>query len=163
MSLTIERATVDAWERVRALRLSALAGAPDAFATTLAEDEVRAPRSWRERLEDPTVATFLGRCAGRDAGLVVTAPWRGRPGCAGLFSMWVEPQARGRGLGGLLVDAVVGHARDQGLERIVLEVTDGNEAAERLYAAKGFERTGVTGSLPPPRSAIREHQRELLL
>lgn len=38
---------------------------------------------------------------------------------------------------------------------------DVKRAGIRLYVRKGFEPTGVTGTLPPPRVHILEHQRGL--
>jgi len=54
-------------------------------------------------------------------------------------------------------------ARGEGRSRIVLDVADGNAAAVRLYESRGFARTGVTGTLPPPREHVLEHQRALEL
>jgi len=151
------------WERVRAVRLRALADAPDAFGTRLREDEARAPESWQERLSASSAATFLATLDGEDVGLAVGADYDGREGTAGLFSMWVAPEARGSGVGSLLVDAVVSWAREAAYARVVLDVADDNAAAIRLYERKGFERTGATGSLPAPREHIREHERALVL
>ncbi len=77
--------------------------------------------------------------------------------------MWVAPQQRGRGLGGAIVDAVVAWARAEGHSRLLLGVGDDNAAAIALYASRGFEPTGVTSTLPPPREHILEHERALVL
>ena len=160
---TIERMAPAGWERVRAIRLRALADAPDAFGTTLAEDEARPPGEWRARLEHPAAATFVATADGRDVGLATGRGWEGRDDVAGLFGMWVAPESRRLGIGQGLVDAVVGWARSAGYARVLLDVADGNIPASRLYGSRGFEANGVTGSLPAPRQHILERQMALEL
>lgn len=50
---------------------------------------------------------------------------------------------QGRGIGGLLLDALLGHAREVGAGCVLLEVRVDNEPALRLYESAGFERLGV--------------------
>lgn len=57
---------------------------------------------------------------------------------ADLLRVAVEPSARGRGLGRVLVDDVLRHAGDAGAERVLLEVAEPNTPARALYAATGF-------------------------
>jgi GNAT superfamily N-acetyltransferase len=154
----IERLQPGAWGRFRELRLRALAEAPDAFGRTLAEEEAMPPADWRARLESRDSATFIASCAAGDVGLVVGAAWHGTPSAAGLFAMWVAPTARGSGIGGLLVDAVVDWARTRGDTRLFLDVADANLPAIALYHSRGFRPNGVRGTLPPPRTHIAEHQ-----
>ncbi len=161
--MDIERMGPDGWERVRALRMSALGDAPDAFARTLAEEEVHPPEFWRERLASPEAATFLATLGDADVGIVAGAPFPEREGAAGLFGMWVASAARGRGMGDRLVEAVVDWARVAGYARVVLDVGDTNVPAIRLYQSKGFEPTGRTATLPEPRTHLREHERALEL
>ena len=53
--------------------------------------------------------------------------------------MYVTPNQRGRGLGRLLLEYAVNHARQlPGLEEINLAVTVGNDLARRLYERFGF-------------------------
>jgi GNAT superfamily N-acetyltransferase len=158
---TLERMTPDGWERVRDVRLRALTDAPDAFGTALAADARRPPESWRARLAEATAATFLACTGGEDVGMVVGAPYEGREPDAGLFAMWVAPEARGTGVGDALVRAVTGWARAAGHPRLLLDVADDNVAAIRLYARHGFAPTGITGCVSPDRPHVREHQRAL--
>ncbi|MCY1013959.1 GNAT family N-acetyltransferase [Nannocystis pusilla] len=144
-------------ERLRTVRLAALGDAPDAFGGTLAEAAVRRADEWRQQLVE--LPTFVAELAGRDVGMVRAVRHKVELDTGELLSMWIAPTARGQGVGDALVDAVVAWARAEGLRRLVLEVGDANAAAIALYARNGFVPTGVTGSLPPPRMHIREHQR----
>ncbi len=145
-------------ERLKALRLRALDDAPGAFATTLEEARGWPAERWRAQLGQ--LATFVAVRDGVDVGLARGDRDPEAPGCAWLLSMWVAPDARHQGIGRQLIDAVVAWARAAGCERMVLDVSDDNAAAIACYAALGFVPTGITGTLPAPRSHLGEHQRE---
>lgn len=162
-TLSILRAAADDWGCVRSVRLRALADAPEAFGSTLAETESRPPSHWQERLSDPRQAFFVARLDVREVGLAVGAEYEGNPGAAGLFSMWVAPEARGHGLGEALIEAVAAWARDAGFDRILLDVGDTNLPAVALYERCGFVPTGRSGSLPAPREHVAEHERVRVL
>ncbi|WUV11018.1 GNAT family N-acetyltransferase [Amycolatopsis sp. NBC_01488] len=59
-----------------------------------------------------------------------------------VFSMWVAPQARGRGVAARLIDAVREAAEEAGAEAIGLHVFEGNDRARRVYERLGFVLTG---------------------
>ncbi len=61
-------------------------------------------------------------------------------GVADLTSLWVDPIARGRGVGDRLVTAVVEWAKEAGFVQVLLAVKVGNSRAEALYARNGFIR-----------------------
>ena len=71
-----------------------------------------------------------------DEGMPVRFP----DGTAGVRATAVDLDARGRGIGGLLVDAVVERARSERQRRIALHTAACMEAAMRLYERHGFRR-----------------------
>ena len=60
-----------------------------------------------------------------------------------LHDLVVFPEYRGRGIGGLLVNAALAYLKARGAPRVVLSTADGNQAAQRLFARIGFRRTMV--------------------
>jgi uncharacterized damage-inducible protein DinB/ribosomal protein S18 acetylase RimI-like enzyme len=60
------------------------------------------------------------------------------------LSIGVSERARGRGAGGLLLDALLETAREQGYRALSLSV-DRQNPAVRLYERKGFRDAGVSG------------------
>jgi GNAT superfamily N-acetyltransferase len=60
--------------------------------------------------------------------------------CGELKRMYVLPEARGRGLGRLVLDELERQARRLGFASLVLETGDRQEAALALYLNSGYER-----------------------
>jgi RimJ/RimL family protein N-acetyltransferase len=126
----------------RELRLAALRDSPEAFGSTF-ERESPQPLAWfRDRLGKGPV---LG--AWRVSELVGTAGFVRREGEKEqhkglLWGMYVRPDARGAGIGRLLIEAVIDYARDH-VELIQLSVVSDNHQARRLYASLGFVEYGV--------------------
>jgi len=159
--VNVERAQISDWRRTRAVRLRALADLPDAFGSTLDHELKFRDEDWRQRLASADAATFLASLDGADLGIVVAA--RIDDGEAGLYAMWVAPEARGKGASDELIKYAVAWARACGFRRISLGVGDFNTPAIRLYDRHGFRPTGETGTLPPPRTHVTEHKRTLVL
>jgi GNAT superfamily N-acetyltransferase len=157
----VERLTVDEAPRLRAIRLRALADAPDAFGATLEEAVARPAEKWSQQLRE--LPTFVAVNDGLDVGMVRCQPDQTRTDTASLISMWVAPTARRSGVGDALIDAAIEWARANGVSRLLLYVVDDNAPAIALYARKGFQPNGEVATLPSPREHIREHQRELIL
>lgn len=65
---------------------------------------------------------------------------------AELLNIAVSDRARGKGIGGELLDYVVQALEERGIRHIFLEVRDSNAAARALYQSRGFRelsrRTG---------------------
>jgi len=58
---------------------------------------------------------------------------------ADVMTIAVAPTAQGQGLGTVLMDWLIGAARRDGAQHVMLEVRADNVAAQRLYSATGFE------------------------
>lgn len=63
-------------------------------------------------------------------------------GVAQLQGIWVDPTARGEGLGARATAAVVRHVLTHGAQVVSLYVNDYNKAARRTYRRVGFEQVG---------------------
>lgn len=57
-------------------------------------------------------------------------------------TMAVHPDRQGAGIGGVLLQALLGEADRRGASSVGLEVRADNAGAQRLYAAHGFEAVG---------------------
>jgi ribosomal protein S18 acetylase RimI-like enzyme len=67
---------------------------------------------------------------------------------ARLNSLWVLPDHRGLGVGGLLVEAFLGWARERGAAYAVVTAFAANPSAIRLYERHGFGSHTVTLRTP---------------
>lgn len=125
-------------ERYRALRLHGLQHSPESFRVAL-EDEASEPlEDVARRLTEHVVLGFQ-----REGELVATAALSRFSGAklrhrGLLYGMYVRPEARGTGVADTLVGAILEHARDAGLDRVVLTLVATNERARRLYERHGF-------------------------
>jgi ribosomal protein S18 acetylase RimI-like enzyme len=142
--------TADDWTIWRELRLAALAEAPDAFGSRLADWQREGDREerWRARLNIPGSHNVVAVVDGQPAGMASGVP-TADDGVVELISMWVSPPARGRGIGDLLVRAVEQWARDIGAQVVRLAVASDNQPASALYQRNGFSHTGELGDLMP--------------
>lgn len=143
MSATVRRLRADEHALLRDLRLRALGDAPMAFGSTLAREEAFTPDAWETRAAagatgDEQVVYVVEPAAGLAMGRIDPVD----PTVAGLYSMWVAPDARGTGAGRALVEAIVAWASARGVGTLHTSVTEGNAAAAALYEAAGFADTG---------------------
>jgi len=148
--------TPDDWRIWRRLRLAALAEAPYAFGSRLADWQGDGDREerWRARLGIPGSFNVVAVLDGEPAGLASGVP--AAEGGAELISMWVSPAARGHGVEEHLVQAVARWAQRAGAGVLRLAVVPGNENAAALYRRNGFHLTGDLGDLMPD-GVRREH------
>lgn len=69
-------------------------------------------------------------------------------------SMFVSPDARGKGVGEALLSQLEATARAKGLKAMKLETGNLLHAAHRLYERAGFTRCGPFGDYPEANSSI---------
>ena len=123
---------------------------PDAFDSDIESEQARPPESYIGRLGlyETLGGTFLlGAWEGKDLvgmiGLERQSLHKLRHS-AELNSMMVHPNATGKGIGLMLVNAAIAEARRAiGLEQITLRVSTSSESAIRLYERAGFQACGV--------------------
>jgi GNAT superfamily N-acetyltransferase len=164
--MTVRRLRGDEATLFKMLRLRALADAPDAFARTYAEISAKPEAYWQEMTLSVTEpgrhAMFVADSDGMPIGKTFGLLDRDHPTRAHLGGMWVDPEARQKGCGRALSEAVIAWARERGFADLVLWVTESNKAAIVLYERVGFTLTGRRDWHPHnPSLAILEMERSL--
>ncbi len=107
-------------------------------------------------VNDPDAAPFLAIADGEPAGLILFRFRRrlNRATFEGWVSdLYVREPFRGRGIGRMLLSAVVEEWRLRQGHAIVLEVGDDRTAARQLYATAGFHEAGRLWEMVPLRGA----------
>jgi ribosomal protein S18 acetylase RimI-like enzyme len=161
--MRVRQVRAEEWETLRALRLRALADAPEAFARTHAEEAAYPEELWRRRAAGgPDTVTLIaerdrradppgpaGDAAPRPAAVgMATVRLEGEPLRGHLLGMWVDPAARRHGVARALIERAARWATSRGAGELILWVVDRNTGARRLYEAAGFEPTGDHQPLP---------------
>jgi aminoglycoside 6'-N-acetyltransferase I len=93
------------------------------FAAFIARNGARAPLGFAEVFVRP----FANGCVGRPVPF--------------LEGVWVAPEARGQGVGRVLLGAVEAWAQHRGFGELGSDALIGNESAHRTHAAWGFAET----------------------
>ena len=145
--MRVREAEFDEWETYRHLRMAALAGSPGSFRTLLEDVADRPDSEWAAQHEasvraDDRVSFFAE--TDRPVGVSFS---RLEGEQLHIYPMWIEPEARGLGLGRAMIDAAFAWGKVRGATSARLAVTIGNDEGERLYVRTGFEPTGETEPL----------------
>jgi ribosomal protein S18 acetylase RimI-like enzyme len=139
--MRLRRLGPEDWATWRDIRLTALGSDPDAFGSTLVLERQYDEARWRERLE-PRHGVKVVAEDPETVGLLAGVPHEVNSDVLYLYSMWVRPEFRRRGVGEALVGDVLAWAREHGWARVRLRVFRENETARRLYARLGFVGEG---------------------
>ena len=141
----VRQTVMEDWRALRDIRLLALREAPYAFSSTYARESAFDEAEWHRRAtRDGSFLAFLP-----EVGLAgLAGGFQEEPGVVDLVAMFVRPQARGRGIGEALIDAVIGWARARDAASLHLWVTETNKPAVRLYERCGFTVTAERQPLP---------------
>jgi L-amino acid N-acyltransferase YncA len=118
--------------------------------TGVATFELTAPdaQEWQRRLHAVTAAglPFLtATLEDRIAGYAYCGPWKSRPAYRHTVedSIYVAPHAMGRGVGGLLLDALLADCARAGVREVIAVIVDADgEASLALHRTRGFTDAG---------------------
>jgi ribosomal protein S18 acetylase RimI-like enzyme len=147
----------DDWQLWRRLRQAALAEAPQAYGSTLADwtGAGDTEERWRARLAAVPLNLVLFS-ADQPVGMI-SATAEADSAVVEIISLWVAPAARGQGVGDLAVREALAWAASAHPERpVVLAVRHDNLAARALYARQGFVAIGP--SPEDPQEQVWRHE-----
>ena len=154
----VRETVMDDWQALRDIRLEALRDAPSAFGSTYEREVAFGEPDWLRRIaRGGNFLAYLPESGLPEAGIPEASASEpvgligGYPETADvveLVSMYVRPNARGRGVGEALVATVFGWAQDRGAKTVHLWVTESNAHARALYERCGFGLTGERQPLP---------------
>lgn len=149
--VALTRAEPRDWQRLRDVRLTALAESPQMFGSTWEKESAFDEGEWQRRAARP--ATFLASRDGVDIGIAgvyeFDAGW-----C--VMGMWLAPVARGTGVVEALIEACESVAEGAGATTIALWVAEDNPRGQRAYHRLGYALTGA-------REQGRDGREELLM
>ena len=157
MTLTVYRLGCDDWAQLRELRHAALTDSPDAFESTLADEERWDRDRWLHFARD--VIWFVGAQNTQPVGMVGACKRPAAHNEVEIISMWVAPPARGHGAADQLLRSALGWAQHIGAESVALWITENNGRARRLYERHEFRLTGERCPLPGGRSGTELRMR----
>jgi L-amino acid N-acyltransferase len=119
----------------------------DAVLTTTAVYDYK-PRSseqqaaWFKAKQEQGLPVLVAEDGGGVVGFASYGPFRPWPAYlhSAENSLYVAPERRGRGIGTLLLPALIQRAAEHGLHTMIAGIDATNEASLRLHAKFGFER-----------------------
>ena len=144
--VVISRVTPRDWLALRELRLRALSSDPLSFGSTYDREAGFSDEDWREWASGDSLgdamATLIAKHEHRPIGIVGAYRDETDPVLFHIIAMWVDPDARGEGIGRQLLAHIEGWIRSCNGRAVQLHVTTTASAARRLYETAGFEPDG---------------------
>ena len=137
----VTRLTETDWRVFATLRLRALTDTLGTLDPQYRQEMTFTAAQWRRRLR--AHAQFVARADDHLVGLI--GAQRNTTDSVYLYSLWLEPVARGRGLGHALVTAAVDWARSERARIVTLRVDSANAAARGVYEDLGFHVVEASG------------------
>jgi RimJ/RimL family protein N-acetyltransferase len=139
---TIRRLGAADVEAFRSIRLKGLRNDPEAFGSTFEKESSESEQYFLDRLTRSAV--FGGLAGDRLVGVVGFYSFEDTKSRhkGVLWGMYVTPEARGSGLGTVLVETLLEHASKE-VEQVQLTVVASNPRARRFYQRIGFVEYGL--------------------
>jgi ribosomal protein S18 acetylase RimI-like enzyme len=143
----VAQLTESDWQVFAGVRLRALTDSLGENDPRYQQEAAFTAAQWRRRLRDH--AQFAALIGGRPIGLI--GAQQENPETVYLYSLWLDPAARGHGLARSLVAAAVNWARDRRAQTVRLRVAPDNAVARGVYESLGFtvaaETSGTHGDV----------------
>jgi ribosomal protein S18 acetylase RimI-like enzyme len=144
----VTRLTESDWRMFAGVRLRALTDSLGADDPQYRQESTFTAAQWRRRLRDH--AQFVALLNDRPVGLIGAQQEDAET--VYLYSLWLDPTARGHGLARPLVAAAVEWARDRRARLVTLRVAADNTVARGVYQSLGF--TEVAGERADARHEV---------
>ena len=140
-----ERATVRDASLEHATAICEIYNAAIAERASTFETAPRSPDDFGPRFDDSRHPLLVCGAGESIAGWAGLAPYSTRECYAGIgeASVYVAPQARGRGLGTLLAEALAAAAEERGFHKMIGKLFTDNVASIRLTERCGFDSVGL--------------------
>ncbi|MFJ3672706.1 GNAT family N-acetyltransferase [Streptomyces sp. NPDC090106] len=112
------------------------------------EETPPAVADWERKLGDLAgrrLPFLVAELSGRVVGFAYASPWRPKPAYRYTVedTVYLTPEAAGRGLGSALLEAVIARCAEAGVRRMISVVADtGSEASLALHRRLGFTDAG---------------------
>lgn len=165
MSYSIKAVEAEDWQRLRELRLAALADpiAAIAFLEDYESAAAKPDEFWQTRAKNSGLGrdqrVFVGSAAdGTWAGMLVVLVEEHRTHIVGVY---MRPEHRGTGLAHELFRAALDWSWKRGADSVRLWVHEENTRAEKFYSSFGFVRTGEMIT-DPKNPQAREYEMALV-
>ena len=134
MTAPIARLSESDWRVFAVVRLRALTDSLGENDPQYRKEMTFTAAQWRRRLRDH--AQFAALIGNRPVGLI--GAQQENVETVYLYSLWLDPTARGQGLARPLVAAAVDWARDRRARTVTLRVAADNIVARGVYESLGF-------------------------
>jgi ribosomal protein S18 acetylase RimI-like enzyme len=144
----IARLAESDWQVFAGVRLRALTESLGQKDPQYQQEVAFTAAQWKRRLREH--AQFAALIGNRPVGLIGAQPENADT--VYLYSLWLDPTARGQGLARPLVAAAVDWARDRKARMVTLRVAADNALARGVYESLGF--TAAVVESPSPRNEV---------
>lgn len=148
MTPHVSRLTESDWRLFAVVRLRALTDSLGENNPQYQQEVAFTAAQWRRRLRDH--AQFAVWIGDRPVGLI--GAQQESTERVYLYSLWLDPQVRGRGLARRLLTAAVEWARNRNARIVTLRVAADNHQARNVYESLGF--TAVSAETECPRDEV---------
>ena len=143
--IIIKKASISDWKIYREIRLDALKTNPESFGRSYEEEAWRNASEWKKGFKDKNRIKLVALDGEKAIGVVVNSfePLSNLAHVANIFSVYVKPEYRGKGISTQLMRRAIGIIKSQKrIKKVKLSVVTKQLAAINLYKRFGFKIVG---------------------